>query len=276
MFLRILGCSFVLLPVSQVHAANLPQRTGSELDNLPALFSTDDYPDEAIKGEEQGTVAADLEIAPTGKVVRCTITQSASPTLDARTCAVIQERASYPPSRDKHDRLRATGDKVRIRWVLPDEPDTQFADAWFEVTALVPATGANQCTVRASLPLPVAGQSACDELIRSGAPHRPQSISRPFLMTIREEHLVGEGIAPLLKGGEVARVIVRQHIDADGYVTSCSLVPEPSADVDDTPAFNCRMNAKFAPLPDNELNRGDRIMTFTWMRSFAAAPAAGK
>jgi len=274
MFLQVLAYGFALAPAGQAAASGLPERSASDQVNLPALFTTDDYPDEAIKAEDQGTVAVDLEIAPTGKVVRCTVTQSASPALDAQTCAILQERASYPPNRDKAGRLLATSDRVRIRWVLPGEPDREFADTWFEATALVPAAGPNRCTARASPAMPAMDQSACDEFVRAGAAYRPEAITRPFVVTVREERLIGEGIAPLLKGTAVSRVIVRQRIDAAGYVTSCSLVPEPSEDdVDDTPFYGCRINAKFVALPDDAWNRGDRIMTMTWMRSFAPAPA---
>jgi len=189
---------------------------------------------------------------------------------------VIQQRASYPPFRDGKGRPFATNDKVRIRWILPDQPDEKFADAWFELTALVAAAGPNRCTARTSLPMPVISQRACDDLIRSNAAAHPQAMRRPYLMTIREEHLVGEGIAPLLKGESLARVIVREQIDADGYVASCSLVPEPSRDVDDTPFHDCRLDTKYAPLPDDEANRTHRTMTVTWLRSFSAAPADAK
>lgn len=273
MFWRVVAFSFVLLSAEQLFASALPERKNSQLENLPALFSTDYYPDEAVKAEEEGTTAADLGIAPNGKVVRCVVTESASPALDARTCSVIQERASYPPVRDARGRLIATSDRVRIHWVLPDEPDQLFADGWLEVKALVPIAGLNRCTVTASGPTPIVSQAVCDQMVRSNATYRPSAVATPFLMTIREEHLVGEGTPPKLEGEGLARVVVRKRIDASGRVVTCSLVPDPSDSANDRFDYRCNMSERYVPLADDEPNRGDRVMTDTWMRSFATLPA---
>lgn len=86
---------------------------------LPTLFSTDDYPADAIRKEEQGTVSAALTIDRDGHVSRCDVTQHATPSLDSRTCQVIMERARYTPARDARNRPTEGTDTVRIRWVLP-------------------------------------------------------------------------------------------------------------------------------------------------------------
>ena len=276
MFVRIIASALALVPLHQAVAAGLPERSGSARAGLPALFSADDYPADAISANEQGTVTADLEIAPNGKISRCTVSQSASPALDARTCSVLQERASYPPFRDGNGRLVGTRDKVTIRWVLPERQAEKFADSWLEMSALVPTAGPNRCTARASGPIPSVSQSQCDQFVRSNAGDRPATIAPPFLLTIREEHLVGEGTGQLLKGDQVARVLVRMHVDAEGYVSSCSVLPEPEPAVDDTHFFPCPINLQYEPLSADAPNKADRIMTGSWMRSFAAAPAERK
>ena len=90
--------------------------------NLPALFSTDDYPAAAIRNEEQGTVAFRLSINRRGRVDRCDIVSSSgSKTLDRATCAILENRARYQPARDARGKRIADEDTGQIRWVLPEE-----------------------------------------------------------------------------------------------------------------------------------------------------------
>jgi protein TonB len=90
--------------------------------NLPSYFSTDDYPVEALRRNEQGTTAFELSIDRRGRVERCTIvTSSGSPSLDEATCSVLKRRARYDPARDDHGRAVADTTSGRIKWVLPEE-----------------------------------------------------------------------------------------------------------------------------------------------------------
>jgi len=90
--------------------------------NLPSLFSTDDYPQSAIRNEEQGTTAVRLSIGPDGRVAECSITSSSgSSALDSATCNIIKRRARYTPARDSAGNATTGTDTTRIRWVLPEE-----------------------------------------------------------------------------------------------------------------------------------------------------------
>jgi protein TonB len=90
--------------------------------NLPSLFSTDDYPQSAIRNEEQGTTAVRLTIGTDGRVADCQITASSgSNALDAATCSVIKRRARYSPAKDQAGNAVTGSDSTRIRWELPDE-----------------------------------------------------------------------------------------------------------------------------------------------------------
>jgi protein TonB len=90
--------------------------------NLVAIFSTDDYPVEAIRRNEQGTVGYQLSINRLGWVSGCRIVSSSgSEALDRATCNIIRDRARFEPARDANGR-RATGQySGKIRWELPDE-----------------------------------------------------------------------------------------------------------------------------------------------------------
>lgn len=90
--------------------------------NLPSLFSTDDYPQSAIRNEEQGTTAVRLSIGPDGRVADCTVTSSSgSSSLDSATCNIIKRRARYSPAKDSSGNPTTGSDTTRIRWVLPEE-----------------------------------------------------------------------------------------------------------------------------------------------------------
>ncbi len=89
--------------------------------NLPELFSSDDYPQQSLRNEEQGTVAFTLSVNPQGRVSACVINQSSgSAALDNATCTILQRRARFTPARDGQGKAVADLATGRIRWVLPD------------------------------------------------------------------------------------------------------------------------------------------------------------
>ena len=90
--------------------------------NLPALFSTDDYPVEAIKREEQGTVSFQLAINRRGRVSKCSIVgSSGSKALDQATCSILKTRGRFAPARDAQGKRVPDNYSGRVRWELPDE-----------------------------------------------------------------------------------------------------------------------------------------------------------
>jgi protein TonB len=90
--------------------------------SLPGLFSTDDYPQDAIRNEDQGTTAVSLTIGTDGRVTACNVTSSSgSSSLDNATCRIIRSRARYTPAKDQNGAPISGTDSARIRWVLPDE-----------------------------------------------------------------------------------------------------------------------------------------------------------
>ena len=90
--------------------------------NLPALFSTDDYPPSAIRSEEQGTTAVRLAIGADGRVSDCSVTSSSgSSSLDNATCSILRRRARFTPAKDQNGQPTSDSTSTRIKWVLPDE-----------------------------------------------------------------------------------------------------------------------------------------------------------
>lgn len=90
--------------------------------SLPGLFSTDDYPQDAIRNEQQGTTRVSLTIGTDGRVTACNVTSSSgSSSLDNATCRIIRSRARYTPAKDQNGNNIAGTDAASIRWVLPEE-----------------------------------------------------------------------------------------------------------------------------------------------------------
>ncbi|WP_239016983.1 energy transducer TonB [Sphingomonas ginkgonis] len=88
--------------------------------NLASYISDSDYPDDAVRAEEQGTTRFTLQIGSNGRVTGCSVTgTSGSRSLDNTTCRIMQSRARFTPAVDSNG--QPTGDSYSgsIRWVLP-------------------------------------------------------------------------------------------------------------------------------------------------------------
>lgn len=94
------------------------QRQGPALNTY---FTTDDYPREALRRREQGTVTFSILVGPDGRVADCTVTgSSGSASLDAATCRILRERARYRPARDPQgNAVAGREDGLAVTWSLP-------------------------------------------------------------------------------------------------------------------------------------------------------------
>jgi TonB family protein len=78
------------------------------------VFTSDDYPDDAVRAYKEGTAQFLLLIDPSGTVAACYVLKpSGVPLLDAMGCQVIRKRAKFTPARD------AAGKPVRDSYVTP-------------------------------------------------------------------------------------------------------------------------------------------------------------
>jgi len=90
--------------------------------SIVGLFSDDDYPQDAIRNEQQGTTAVSLTIGTDGRVSGCTVSSSSgSSSLDSATCRVIRSRARFTPAKDQNGNPLPGTFQQRIRWVLPED-----------------------------------------------------------------------------------------------------------------------------------------------------------
>lgn len=88
--------------------------------NLTSYISDSDYPDEAIRAEEQGTTRFTLTVGANGRVTGCSITgSSGSRSLDSATCRIMQSRARFTPAVNSNGQPTTDSVSSAIRWVLP-------------------------------------------------------------------------------------------------------------------------------------------------------------
>ncbi len=89
---------------------------------LASLFTTDDYPKEALRADEQGTVGFRLAIDTRGAIAGCEITQTSGyKSLDEATCLLLTTRAKFKPARDAAGRPIAGAHSSRIVWRIPED-----------------------------------------------------------------------------------------------------------------------------------------------------------
>jgi len=88
--------------------------------SLQGLIRNDDYPQNAIENEEQGTVRVVLTVGPNGRVADCSVVgSSGSRTLDSTTCRILRARAKYEPAQDASGNPTTSKTSPQsIRWVL--------------------------------------------------------------------------------------------------------------------------------------------------------------
>jgi TonB family protein len=111
----------LLLNLAAIAAAAPPVATSAKArSKVAAYFSDDDYPAEAIRMEEQGTVGFRLSVSAKGAVTSCTVTASSgSAILDSTTCRLMSERATFTPARNARGKAVPDSVQARILWALP-------------------------------------------------------------------------------------------------------------------------------------------------------------
>lgn len=87
---------------------------------LGALFSPDDYPLDAAVREVEGAVGVRLVVGTSGRLIDCKVASSSGDTsLDATTCAILMQRATFRPARNAQGETVLDTAVARIRWLLP-------------------------------------------------------------------------------------------------------------------------------------------------------------
>lgn len=83
-------------------------------------FSSDDYPAEAMRKGEQGTVGALFWVEANGRVKECKVIESSQrKSLDEQTCNIIVDRARFEPAKDATGKSVRSPTYTRISWLMP-------------------------------------------------------------------------------------------------------------------------------------------------------------
>lgn len=91
---------------------------------LGALFTMDDYPEEALAARAQGVVHFVVVVDAQGRPAECIITRSStSAVLDRATCDILMARARYIPARDANGNAIPDRMSGRIQWQMPADGD---------------------------------------------------------------------------------------------------------------------------------------------------------
>lgn len=111
---------------------------------LHTLLQDTDYPDEAIRRGEQGTVEFRLDVGVDGRVTGCTIVSSSgSAILDGTTCRIMSERLTFRPATGAGGKPVPGSFESRVSWRLPEGPGEKITlppsviaalSAWLDCT----------------------------------------------------------------------------------------------------------------------------------------------
>lgn len=167
--------------------------------DLSTLFTSDDYPAEALRDGSQGSVTVRLDIGKEGRVASCLVTKTSGfSLLDGRTCAVIMERAQLLPARGKLART-SSGTTTTINWIIPEGlNEREPADNWvMDVAVLVDHNAVTSCSAAFSNNDHAEEKSSCADAsaaARQIVASPSFRISQPYRLLVREEHIVGDTV----------------------------------------------------------------------------------
>lgn len=87
---------------------------------LAEYFSDDDYPADAIRGQQTGSTGFAMLIDETGKVADCMVVEtSGHAVLDMQSCAILKHRARYDPARDSAGKPIKDRVTAMVTWRIP-------------------------------------------------------------------------------------------------------------------------------------------------------------
>ena len=86
-------------------------------DSLVGLARPEDFPADAMRLNQHGTVTTSLLVGTDGRVKQCDVIESSkSPPLDKRTCEIFIERARFSPATDNHGKPTEGRYEQKVTW----------------------------------------------------------------------------------------------------------------------------------------------------------------
>ncbi|MBX9643580.1 MAG: energy transducer TonB [Novosphingobium sp.] len=88
--------------------------------------TNNDYPNSALRANQQGVVGFKVTVGTDGTVSACDISSSSGvASLDETTCWLLVRRARFRPATDANGEPVVGTWSSRMRWVLPDDPRSE-------------------------------------------------------------------------------------------------------------------------------------------------------
>ncbi len=113
-------CLDQLRTIYKVSKADLASIKTEPQTSLPKLFSTSDYPAEALSLNQSGTVGVLLWVEANGHVSTCEVIEPInSLSLKQATCNILQRRARFTPAMNMAGKPVRAPVFTRVRWALP-------------------------------------------------------------------------------------------------------------------------------------------------------------
>ena len=258
-----------LLTLMAARAAAPPPE--AVLINYADVFRTDDYPVEALRKSESGTVAVRVSVSAAGLPTGCDmVNPSSSASLNRATCALAMARARFEPVRDRHGQATASSDLIRVRWVVPNAELVPITDQYYKVIYPLDSKGRLGSCKFEAVP-PILNFNACERVSTSfGAVIAEISAvaakAGMTQMSAIEGQFAGANqdalIAALTAGSQMfSGHVVVLSIDPSGKETSCTVWRNGPSDAAVERVCGFYRKERYWPLPVTEKNSGPRYLT---------------
>ena len=216
--------------------------------DLQRFFSFRDYPAEARAAGAEGSVGVQLGIGPDGRVGDCTVTRNSGvASLDAATCRILRERASFPPARNAAGRPSRGFVEGTVEWLLPAGTGAARRPVSESVADVLPG----EMVGRPGPPVRGRGLSAPRRLHADlGSYFRPADYPAGALAA-RREGVVGYQVT----------------VGANGRVSSCRVTRSSGdAALDAATCRVLRQRARYSPArdPQGGTMEGAETGTYAW------------
>ena len=235
--------------------------------SLVGLFRAEDYPNDALRRGDEGTVAVQMLIGADGRVSRCVVTTSSrSPSLDAATCRILTERAGFTPARDRHGKPTTDQYYQRITWQIPPAAPIPFANTTNALVMTVPVSGEPACAWSITgVPVPTITKAECAQLLpgwKSELSILAIDFVAPYRMSFLKEQLLGEPLAATPDPQRTIRGGAALTIAPDGKVSDCRPLAALSLNGDDGASLcNEGRETRFPALPATDKLHAPRSLT---------------
>lgn len=137
----------VLLPAASGSSDERQSGPADEVQLLPlsppvSWVTADDYSTEALRNNQEGSVAMTLRIGTDGRPKDCRVERSSGvPVLDEQSCAILMQRSRFAPPRDGGGRSVEVSYRRNIRWQIPRSVDAAVA-----IVTVKEVSGAYRCS----------------------------------------------------------------------------------------------------------------------------------